>query len=58
VPPAKKDATNGSRPAMWFSGMKFTLNTGVSAAIDVDHRLASVRSVNIAPLGVPVLPDV
>ena len=44
---------------MWFSGKKLTLNTDVSdSTIDVVHSLVSIRSVNIAPFGVPVLPDV
>jgi hypothetical protein len=51
---------SGSRPPRWFRGKKFTLSTGmpgVKKNPDV-HTLVTVRSVYMAPLGAPVLPDV
>ena len=50
----------GSRPPTWLSGMKLTFTTAPpvgSAKFEV-HSRPTVRSVIIAPLGAPVLPEV
>ncbi|SKU31240.1 Uncharacterised protein [Mycobacteroides abscessus subsp. abscessus] len=55
-----KAVSSPTRPARWLSGRKFTLMIGVSrlGAAPEDQKRVTVHSVNIAPLGAPVLPEV
>ena len=52
------------RPIMWLIGMKFNVIDGVApslphiAMLARRHELATIFVVYIAPLGVPVLPEV
>src|SRR5690242_20976502 len=64
VPPAPSVAYRMPRPIMWLIGMKFKVIDGIvppslhTVPWDRRHELATAFAVYIAPLGVPVLPEV
>src|SRR5690349_23157074 len=64
VPPAPSVAYRMPRPIMWLIGMKFKVIDGVTpllphiAVLDRRHEVFTALARYIAPLGVPVLPEV
>ncbi|CPU63955.1 Uncharacterised protein [Mycobacteroides abscessus subsp. abscessus] len=48
------------RPARWLMGMKFTPMDGITSSVShfFCHKLATSHCGYMAPLGVPVLPEV
>ncbi|SKO68386.1 Uncharacterised protein [Mycobacteroides abscessus subsp. bolletii] len=61
-PPQARAVTRLPRPITWLIGMKLRLINGISAlelrVSALSHGLATIFSVYVAPLGVPVLPEV
>src|SRR5262245_66553728 len=64
VPPAPSVAYRMPRPITWLIGMKFNAICGIAPPLPhtvlLDRRqvLATASTVYMAPLGVPVLPEV